>query len=450
MGATGGPTGATGGSSTLIEAGSTKRLFDNKLELNAAGSISIGSRDATSYQAPRYRIGMRYSITSDIRLISDYEIGNGGQGETRTLRGGIELAPWTGAKIATVIGQQSTKGGIANGNAADAAPVITEQGKRAFASYGLAQSLPISKAVTIDATIDGNKVIGGKSALATNGGTAVVGASSQTTIAEDFTAYTLGATWRAGRWSATMRGELRNGELSKRKGFTLGMIRQMGEGSVVGGAVTWASMRDISGVASDVSSAAISIAHRPAASAFAFLSKLEYRSDRISGVPTTSTNPAAGAGTALDVNGNARSRRIVASFSGDWAPTGRVEGEQVQRTEIGVFVAARHNLDRYQGFDLAGTTVLGGVDARIGIGKRIEVGGSATVRRSLSDGTTSFAVGPQIGIVPADNVMVVIGYNLAGFRDRDFAAARSTTKGLFATMRMKFDAGSLGFLGIGR
>ena len=450
VGATGGPTGATGGSSTLIEAGSTKRLFDNKLELNAAGSISIGSRDATSYQAPRYRIGMRYSITSDIRLISDYEIGNGGQGETRTLRGGIELAPWTGAKIATVIGQQSTKGGIANGNAADAAPVITEQGKRAFASYGLAQSLPISKAVTIDATIDGNKVIGGKSALATNGGTAVVGASSQTTIAEDFTAYTLGATWRAGRWSATMRGELRNGELSKRKGFTLGMIRQMGEGSVVGGAVTWASMRDISGVASDVSSAAISIAHRPAASAFAFLSKLEYRSDRISGVPTTSTNPAAGAGTALDVNGNARSRRIVASFSGDWAPTGRVEGEQVQRTEIGVFVAARHNLDRYQGFDLAGTTVLGGVDARIGIGKRIEVGGSATVRRSLSDGTTSFAVGPQIGIVPADNVMVVIGYNLAGFRDRDFAAARSTTKGLFATMRMKFDAGSLGFLGIGR
>ena len=68
---------------------------------------------------------------------------------------------------------------------------------------GLAQSLPISKALTIDATIDGNKVIGGKSALATNGGTAVVGASSQTTIAEDFTAYTLGATWRSGRWSAT-------------------------------------------------------------------------------------------------------------------------------------------------------------------------------------------------------------------------------------------------------
>ena len=459
-GAATGPTGATGGSTTLIEAGSTKRLFDNKLELSAAGSVSIGRSDATSYQAPRYRLGLRYAITSAIRLISDYEIANGGQGQTRTLRGGLELAPWTGAKVATVIGQQSTA--PANTAGAGAAPTtttpqsITEQGRRAFASYGLAQSLPISKAVTIDATIDGNKVIGGKSALATNGGTAVVGASSQTTIAEDFTAYTLGASWRSGRWSATGRGELRSGELSNRKGLTLGMIRQLGEGSVVGGALSWATQRDATGAASEVGSAALSIAHRPATSAFAFLAKLEYRSDRISGVAAGANGaiaPGTGIatdGTALTVDGNARSRRIVGSFSGDWAPTGRVDGEMVQRTEIGVFVAARHNLDRYQGFDLAGTTVLGGVDARIGIGKRIEVGGSATVRRSLSDGTTSFAVGPQIGIVPANNVMVVIGYNFAGFRDRDFAAARTTTKGVFATMRMKFDSNSLGFLGLGR
>ena len=456
-GAATGPTGATGGSTTLIEAGSTKRLFDNKLELSAAGSVSIGRSDATSYQAPRYRLGLRYAITPVIRLISDYEIANGGQGQTRTLRGGLELSPWIGAKFATVIGQQST----AAADQAGAAPAttqqsITEQGRRAFASYGLAQSLPISKAITIDATIDGNKVIGGKSALATNGGTAVVGASSQTTIAEDFTAYTLGASWRSGRWSATGRGELRSGELSNRKGLTLGMIRQLGEGSVVGGALSWATQRDATGAASEVGSAAISIAHRPATSAFAFLAKLEYRSDRISGVTAGAngaTSPGTGIatdGTALTVDGNARSRRIVGSFSGDWAPTGRVDGEMVQRTEIGVFVAARQNLDRYQGFDLAGTTVLGGVDARIGIGKRIEVGGSATVRRSLSDGTTSFAVGPQIGIVPANNVMVVIGYNFAGFRDRDFAAARTTTKGVFATMRMKFDSNSLGFLGLGR
>ena len=231
------------------------------------------------------------------------------------------------------------------------------------------------------------------------------------------------------------------------------MIRQMGEGSVVGGAVTWASMHDTTGAVSEVGSAALSIAHRPATAPFAFLAKLEFRSDIVH-VGTSATDPNApangGDGTALSVTGDAKSRRIVASFSGDWTPTGRVDGQMVQRTEIGVFVAARHNLDAYQGFDLKGTTVLAGADVRIGLGQHIEVGGSATVRRSLSDGTTSFAVGPQIGIVPADNVMVVVGYNVIGFRDRDFAAARETTKGVFAALRMKFDSHSLAFLGIGR
>ena len=157
-------------------------------------------------------------------------------------------------------------------------------------------------------------------------------------------------------------------------------------------------MHDVTGGASEVGSAALSIAHRPATSPFAFLAKIEFRSDVVrAGTPTANDTEDlnAGDGTALNVTSDARSRRIVASFSGDMAPTGRVDGQMVQRTEVGVFVAARHNLDKYQGFDLAGTTLLGGVDARIGIGKRIEIGGSMTVRHSVSDRTTSFAVGPQ-------------------------------------------------------
>jgi hypothetical protein len=117
---------------------------------------------------------------------------------------------------------------------------------------------------------------------------------------------------------------------------------------------------------------------------------------------------------------------------------------------VGLFAAVRHNMDRYQGYDLAGTTVLGGLDLRIGLGARVEIGGTATLRRSLSDGTTAFAVGPQLGFVPADNAMIVIGYNLTGFRDRDFAEARNTRKGVFAMLRLKFDSHSLASLGIGR
>jgi hypothetical protein len=428
----------TGGGTTLAEAGVTKRLFDNRLELSAAGSFTIGKADPSSYQPPRFRFGGRFAITPDIRLIGDYEIAKGTRGDSRTIRAGLEVAPWTGAKIALGAGQQS----------------ISEQGKRAFASYGLAQSLPIGKHLTVDATIDGNRVIGGRSAFA-NVATATVGAASSASIAEDFTAYTLGGTWRSGRWSASTRAELRNGELNQRKGVTFGVIRQLGEGSVVGGAASWTTARDTSGAQSETASAALSIAHRPATSPFAFLAKIEFRSDVLRAGSLPAKDPITGdlgpaSGSALTVDGNARSRRIVGSVSADWAPTGRVEGAMVQRSEVSVFLAARHNLDRFEGFNLAGTTVLAGVDARIGIGERIEIGGTATVRRSLSDGTTSFAAGPQIGFVPSKNVLVTVGYNVTGFRDRDFGAARSTNKGVFTTVRLKLDSQSLGFLGLGR
>ena len=51
--------------------------------------------------------------------------------------------------------------------------------------------------------------------------------------------------------------------------------------------------------------------------------------------------------------------------------------------------------------------------------------------------------------VPGDNILVTLGYNVTGFRDPDFAAARSTERGLFAAIRVKFDEGSFGFLGLG-
>lgn len=427
----------TGGATTLIEAGATRRLLDNRLELNAAAGFSLGGSDESSYQPPRYRLGARYALTPDVRLVSDYEVAKGSftaadgtttSSDTRTLRAGLEVAPWTGARLVGTLGQQS----------------ISEQGKRAFAAYGLAQSLPVDKHLTLDASIDGNRVVGGRGYAATTS-TATVGASTSTTVAEDFTAYTLGATWRAGRWTATARGELRDADLARRRGVTVGVIRQLGEGTVIGGIGTWTNAEEATGTVSKVGNVALSIAHRPANDPLAFLAKIELRSDTVRDARTASTSD-----TALTVDGDAHSRRIVGSFSADWAPMGRDDDLLVQRTEIGFFAAARHNLDRYEGIDLAGTTVMGGMDVRIGLGERIEVGGSATVRHALAEGTTSFAFGPQLGLAPAPNTFIVFGYNVTGFRDRDFSAARATRKGASVQFRMKFDSNTLGFLGAGR
>ncbi|MEP5760266.1 MAG: hypothetical protein ABJ327_13350, partial [Litoreibacter sp.] len=63
---------------------------------------------------------------------------------------------------------------------------------------------------------------------------------------------------------------------------------------------------------------------------------------------------------------------------------------------------------------------------------------------------TSFSYGPQVGFVPADGMLLTLGYNVEGFRDRDFGEARSTDKGVYAAVRIKFDADTFSFLGLGR
>lgn len=140
----------------------------------------------------------------------------------------------------------------------------------------------------------------------------------------------------------------------------------------------------------------------------------------------------------------------MASLSTNWRPAGNDDGQQVRRTEIGVFLGARYNLDRLENQDVTSTALVAGLDARIGLGERIEVGGSATARANMSDGTTSFAIGPQIGISPAKNTLLTLGYNIKGFRDADFGAARHTDAGIYASVRVKLDSDSFSFLGLRR
>ncbi|MEZ5679813.1 MAG: hypothetical protein R3E14_00780 [Erythrobacter sp.] len=424
-------------SSTLLEAGATTRLLDNKLELSAATSVALDGPESIDLPA-RHKFEARYALTPEVRAIGSYEIADGKTIDARTVRGGLELTPWQGGRVVTSLGKQD----------------IDEFGNRSFAAFGLAQTLQVTPTLTIDATVDGNRTLGGTPSLSdivnpaqpvANGGP--IGQDS--TLFEDFTAVTLGGAWRKDRWSATARGEYRDGEFANRMGLTFGAIRQLGEGSVAGSGFTWTRAEGTTGTTTEIMDAALAVAHRPDESEFAFLGKIEFRSDEVRGAVAGETG-AAGR-TALLVDGDAKSRRLIGSLSTNWSPEGEDDdGEMTRRDEFGLFLAARYNFDSYEGFDLEGFTALTGVDARIGIGDRVEVGGTATLRSNLTDGATSFAIGPQVGVVPAKGVLVTVGYNISGFRDEDFSAARNTDKGLFVAVRAKFDADTFSFLGLGR
>ncbi|MFL0356920.1 hypothetical protein ACI5KX_10625 [Erythrobacter sp. GH1-10] len=426
--------------STLFEAGVTQRLLDNALELSASSAIALDKAESVDLPA-RHRLGVRYAVAKNVRLVGTYEIADGDQIDARQLRTGVEVTPWHGSRIITTLGQEN----------------VSEFGNRTFAAFGISQTVQVTNELTFDATLDGNRTVGGTIDLdnVVNPAQPVAtgGQLTGTNRFEDFTAFTLGAAWRKDRWSITARGEYRDGEEADRTGVTFGAIRQLGEGSVVGTGATWTRAENNGGATTEILDASIAFAHRPAASEVAMLGKLEYRSDRVSGAVAGQVG---GAGrTVLTVDGDATSRRLVASWSTNWSPRGSDTDSfdlrnETRRDEYTLFVGGRYNFDRIEGTEFSGTTLLVGADARIGITDHFEIGASGTVKTNLDDEVTSFSYGPRIGIVPADNVLLTLGYNVKGFRDGDFSAARNTNEGVFAAIRMKFDADTFGFLGLGR
>lgn len=386
---------------TLIKAGATRRLLDNRLELTAAGALALGDSASSSWQPPRYRASARHSVTSSVRLIADYEMSRGDDTETRTFKAGFEVAPWSGGRVTSLLGREQ----------------VTEQGKRVFAAYGLAQSLPVDKRLTLDASIDGSRTVGGDEQV-TLARTGIAGKATATSRVEGFTAYTLGANWRSSRWSVSSRAELREGNAMARKGRALGAVRQLGEGSIAGLNMTMTDAKSRSAARGEDDgrtntqsvNAALSLAHRPDASRFALLAIAELRSDMLRGEDSSGEWDGVGicSATALTANAasgtvDARSTRLLGAVSANFTPQGRDGEALVQRQEFVLFLAARYGFDRYEGYALPGTSLLAGADLRLGLGERIEVGAVGTVRKSLRDGNSAFALDPQIGPAPARN-----------------------------------------------
>lgn len=411
--------------STLVQLGAGKRLFGNRLELDASTEFALGGRDESIDYPARHKLAARFAIAPDIHLIAAYEIAEGDAIDARTLRVGFDLEPWAGARFALTGNRQA----------------ITEYGPRSFAAYGLSQSLVVGKSWTVDLTVDGNRTLGGidpsrvlnPAHPVASGG--FIGDGSLLT--EDFTAVTAGATYRAARWSANARAEYRAGDRGDRYGVTAAALRQVGEGSAFGGAFNW-NVADLDGGArTRTAGLALSWAHRPADSRFSWLEKLELRDDRVG--DAIAGQPGLIDGASLLITGDARSRRVVNSLSLNWSPTVDTGSGWRDRAEVSLFWGARYASERFGLDDVEGLSNLVGADIRFNLSDKLDIGTAASVRHDLGARAVSYSFGPNVGVTPFENGWLSVGYNLVGFRDRDFEEARYTRAGPYVMMRFKFD-----------
>lgn len=425
--------------SRLLTLGGSQALFGGDLTISAQTQFAPGG-DKDSVDFPiRHQITAGYRITPGIRLIGGYEIADGADYVVHTKQIGFDVAPWTGAKLMSTLNQQA----------------IGENGGRTFAQYGLSQSLPLGRHWTLDATLDAASTISGHvpegavinafqpvSSGGSIGGSSLTGGSFTGGLGNDrsngsFTAATLGAGYRAERWSWNGRLEYRDSTENRRYGVTSNFLRSLGEGQTLASSLRAYRVRDRGGAAATYASADLALALRPFDSRWSILERFELRHESADAGFTDSNAlgvPAYGAGdqvTSRAINNLALNYRTGAE--------GRGHGFEATVYYGSKYVRGRFADDVYTGYIDAT-----GFELRQDLGPRFDIGVQGSVQHAWKRGAVAFSGGPSLGFSPGQNVWITAGYNVAGYRDRDFEDDRYTRSGPYVTMRLKFDQRTIG------
>ncbi|MEP9360915.1 hypothetical protein [Sphingomonas sp. KR3-1] len=407
--------------STLLTVGGTQSLLNNKLELTGQAQIAIGGANESSDFPARQQISASWRVRDGVRLIAGYEIAKGDKYLAHNARVGFEVSPWTGARIMSTINQQELD------------QTAGENGRRAFAQYGLSQSLPLGKNWTIDATIDASRTVSGK-VPDTSLSRPVIDSSilGQNVREGDFVAITAGAGYRSTLWSWNGRAEFRTSQESRRLGFTSNLLRTLGEGKTLASSIRAYRTTDSKDRSVVSATADLALALRPADSRWSVLERFTLRHEQAdqgvseNNVLTVPTFAQGTLATTRAVNSLALSYR-----SGD-------EGTS-HGFEATLYYGAKYVRGRYAGEKLDGFIDVIGAEIRKDIRRNLDIGVQGSIQHSWTDGTASFSAGPSIGVSPGKNLWFSAGYNVSGYRDRDFEDDRYTRQGPYLTLRAKFD-----------
>lgn len=413
--------------SRLLTLGGSQALFDGKLTLAAQTQVAPGGDKASVDFPARHQLTASWKVKPGIRLISGYEIAEGQDFTAHTAQIGFDVAPWRGAKLMSTLNQQALGGG--------------ENGGRTYAQYGLSQSLPLGRHWTVDATLDASSTVRG--AIPAGGvinafqPVASGGFIGQDQLNGDYAAVTLGATYRAASWTWNGRVEHRSGDAGTRWGLTTNALRSLGEGKTLAGGLRAYTLRDERGARATYATADIALAWRPLDSRWSLLDRFELRHDRAD-AGFTSNN-------VLGVPASGRIDEVTTRFINNLALNFRNGAEGVGHgVEATLYYGSKYVVGRYDRQEYTGYVDATGAEVRVDLSSRVDLGMQASVQHAWDRGAWSLSAGPSVGLSPAKDVWVTAGYNVAGYRDREFEDDRYTRRGAYLTVRMKFDELGLG------
>lgn len=386
-------------------------LFDRRITLRGSADATLGSRDDSSDYPARTLLGLDWHLREDVDLFTEWEQAAGGALRSDMSRVGVRARPWERTQLQSSVNQQQT-----------------EYGPRSFANFGLTQGFRLDEHWTFDLGLDQSNTLRGpettpllnpQSPLASGStglGTGATGAAAT----EDFLATFVGTQYHDAAWTLTGRAERRTADSGERWTFTGGWYREQSAGHSLSLALQHLQSESRLEAPDETGTELrFAWAWRPADSAWIVFNRTDLERERRT------------SGASLE-----ETLRWVNNLHANWQPR---EGQQ-----LGLQIGWRRVIGSFDEQRLRGSTLLLGGDWRVDLpwrafGRALDAGLHAARIESREAGVGRNSLGLDLGITPATNVWISVGYNFIGFRDEDFSAARQMQRGPYIAVRIKAD-----------
>lgn len=381
--------------SNQLLAGAAYTMPDKKLALH--GAAEVGSGTAGSVTMPdRVILGANYKVTEQTKLFAEQEFARGEKFAVNNTRAGLRTQPWSGGELSASVGNSTSN-----------------DAERMYTNLGLVQRWQINEQWQTDFSFDRSQTLR-NTAVPLNLNTPPPFVS----MTGDYTVAAVGAAYHDKQWSGNGRIEIRNGSSARQRNLQFGTQRTFGEGRALAAGFTLRNADDATG-STRYSDLRLSYAHRPNHSQWVWFNRADY---------ITQSSQAAAS--------TLKGAKLVNNLNVNYMPN--------RRTQIALQYGAKYVLDTIDGADYKGYTDLLGAEFRYDLTKDWDIGAFGSVMRSVNAGVKSYGLGASVGYKVMENTWLSVGYNVRGLSDRDFTAAAYGARGLFITLRMKFDQDTFG------
>ena len=392
-------------------AGVGYEMLDKKLNLRATTEIGFGTADSTDFP-DRLVLGVDYKLSDKTTAFAEHEIAKGNEFTANTTRIGMRTLPWVGAEAKASIGNE-----------------IGKDGGRTYANAGLAQKWQVNDHWQADVGLDRSQTIVG--AQNTSNGTITNGSvnpintniplasgNASGNSSGDFTAVSAGIGYTQDNFSSNARIELRSAATEDKINLVLGAQRTLSKGEAMAAVFTLTDSNSNTDTHDNKFDLRLSYAYRPLLARWTVLDRLDFIGEDQN-----------------DLTTNSHAKKLVNNFNANYIPN--------RRTQLSLQYGNKYVSDAIDSQEYKGYTDIASAELRYDVSNRWDVGVRCSVLNSWNSGVHVFSAGASVGYRVMDNTWLSVGYNVKGLTDNDFDGAEYRAKGLYATIRVKFDQDTL-------